>query len=232
MILAAAQIKPFDGAIEQNLEEHYRFVQLAVGKGADLILFPEMSLTGYQREKAHTLAFTPADDRLHKLKRLAQQSKITIIAGAPLSINNQLYIGAFIIAPDQSISLYTKQYLHTGEDRYFSSSFDYNPTITIAGYQLKLAICADLNQEEHASRANCDFYLASIFYSPEGVQKGYTRLGDYARKYQMGLLTANFVGVSWNFPAGGNSSYWNPHGTLTQQLGASDEDLLLIDCSH
>ncbi len=45
MILAAAQTKPTRGDIEANLSDHYRLIELAVQNGAQLIAFPEMSIT-------------------------------------------------------------------------------------------------------------------------------------------------------------------------------------------
>jgi len=58
MILASAQTKPKRGDLTANLEEHYRLIDLASQQDADLIVFPEMSITGYEREKAEGLAFS------------------------------------------------------------------------------------------------------------------------------------------------------------------------------
>jgi predicted amidohydrolase len=66
MILASAQTKPKRGDIKENLLDHYRLIELASEKGADLIVFPEMSMSGYEREKAGTLAFSENDPRLEK----------------------------------------------------------------------------------------------------------------------------------------------------------------------
>ena len=51
MILAAAQTKPTQGNIDTNLQDHYRLIEMAVQNGAQLITFPEMSITGNAREK-------------------------------------------------------------------------------------------------------------------------------------------------------------------------------------
>lgn len=50
MILAAAQTKPTQGNIEANLQDHYNLIEMAVQNGAQLITFPEMSITGNERE--------------------------------------------------------------------------------------------------------------------------------------------------------------------------------------
>lgn len=57
MILAAAQIIPKQGDMDYNLNEHYRFIELAVENNVDLISFPELSISSYDREYADSLAF-------------------------------------------------------------------------------------------------------------------------------------------------------------------------------
>ena len=57
MILAAAQTKPTRRDIDANLSDHYHLIELAVKNKAQLIAFPEMSITGYEREHAQKLAF-------------------------------------------------------------------------------------------------------------------------------------------------------------------------------
>ena len=55
MILASAQTKPKHGDIRANLVDHERMIDAAAQQGADLILFPEMSITGYERDRAAEL---------------------------------------------------------------------------------------------------------------------------------------------------------------------------------
>ena len=231
MILASAQIKTIREDINANLEKHYEMVALATKKGADLIIFPELSLSGYEREKAKYLAFTEQDSRLNKLRRLSIEHDMVIIVGAPLVIKDKMYIGSFILKPDNSISHYTKQFLHTGEEVYFDSSFDYNPVINIKGERISLAICADINNPKHAENASkkgTKIYLASIFFEPEDMQKAYRQLSAYANQYSMHVLMSNFTGPCWDLEGGGKSAFWDDQGKIISTLGATDEDILLI----
>ncbi len=231
MILASAQIKTIREDINANLEKHYEMVALATKKGADLIIFPELSLSGYEREKAKYLAFTEQDSRLNKLRTLSIEHDIIIIVGAPIILNDKMYIGSFIIKPDNSISHYTKQFLHTGEEVYFDSSFDYNPVINIKGEHISLAICADINNPKHAenaSKTGTTIYLASIFFEPEDMLKAYRQLSSYANQYSMHVLMSNFTGPCWELEGGGKSAFWDDQGKIISTLGATDEDILLI----
>ena len=108
MKIASAQINCTVGHIQSNLEEHYRLIETAIAEGVELIAFPEMSITGYCREEGKELAFTENDPRLDQLKQLATKGNIHIIAGAPIVIKDELYIGAFVIYPNKPIAIYTK----------------------------------------------------------------------------------------------------------------------------
>jgi len=232
MIFAAAQTVPKQGNIAFNLEEHYRLIELAVKNGVSLIVFPEMSITSYDRENAAQLAFTESDLRLKKLKRLSSDNEIIIIAGAPIIIDSNLYIGSFIIKPDKSIQIYTKQYLHDGEELYFQSSFDYNPQLELKAEKISLAICADIDNPKHPENAcniNSTSYLPSIFFSKNGIPDAYKRLGNYAKKYSMNVLMSNFGGQVWNMEAAGKSAFWNSDGELVANIDHSNSGLLIIE---
>jgi len=232
MILAAAQTKPTRGNIEANLKDHYRLIELAAQNGAQLIAFPEMSITGYERENAQKLAFKKDDARLDHLKQLASKNNIIIVAGAPIQIENAMFIGEFVIAPDNSVSIYTKQFLHEGEDDFFQPSFDYNSMITIEKQKISFAICADIDNPlhpENACKRATDIYIASIFFTPNGIPNAYRDLQSYAEKHKMNILMSNFSGESWGYPSAGQSAFWNNKGELVGQMNESDSGILLAE---
>ena len=232
MILAAAQTKPIRRDIDSNLLEHYRLVKLAAANGAQLIVFPELSITGYEREDAADLAFSENDTRLNHLKKLATEHKITIIAGAPIRIESNLFLGEFCISPNNAVSIYTKQFLHTGEDVYYQPSFNYNPMLEIENERISCAICADIDNPKHpenASKKNSSTYIASIFFSPNGIPQAHQSLQNYASQYQMNVLMANFGGDSYGCPSGGRSAFWNNKGELIAQMEDSGSGLLLVE---
>ena len=122
MKIASAQINCTVGKIQQNLNVHYQIIKIAIEEGVKLITFPEMSITGYCREEGGKLAFKENDNRLDKLKELSASGDIHIVVGAPIKIKGKLYIGAFVVYPNKPIGIYTKQYLHDGEELFYSSS--------------------------------------------------------------------------------------------------------------
>jgi len=232
MILASAQTKPKRGDIQANLLDHYHLIKIAADNGADLIVFPEMSITGYEREKADKYIFSPNDARLDTLIELANDNKIVIIAGAPIEINSNLFIGEFIIQPDNPVMIYTKQFLHMGEDEYFKSSFDYNPIIEIGDERISMAICADIDNPlhpENVHKVNSSIYIASIFFSPNGIPSAHQTLKNYAKQYSMDVLMSNFCGEAWGQPSGGRSACWTKNGSLVAEMNESDAGLLIVE---
>ncbi len=231
MKFAAAQTIPKDGDIEANIADHVRLAKQAAEKGAMLIVFPEMSLTGYARATAQELAFEQHDNRLDVLKKVTAQHNIVIVAGAPITLNAMLHIGTFITHPNGSIDIYTKQFLHDGEEEFFSSSDKYNPVIILNNDKASCAICADITNPVHPANAkknDASIYLASLFYTPDGIQEGYGQLSDYAWKYNMHVLMANYGGPSCGFASGGSSAYWNNKGALIAKTTREGEALLLV----
>src|SRR6266446_6340242 len=78
--IAVAQIGPRLGDVEANLALYEERVRAARGSGADLIVFPELSLTGYfLKDMVSTVALRLDAPEVHKLRALSRQ--INLIAG-------------------------------------------------------------------------------------------------------------------------------------------------------
>jgi predicted amidohydrolase len=232
MIIAAAQTQPFEGDLQSNLKQHLELADRAADQGAALLLFPEMSLTGYTREHAEAWALTLDDPRLVPLRQKADQRKIVLIPGAPVRMLNKLYISALVYQPSMQPSLYTKHYLHEGEENYFHSGFAFDPVIRLGKDQASLAICYDIENVTHpeqACRKGTTLYLASIFYSMKSMTAAHETLSRHARENRMNILMANYCGTCWDTLSGGRSAFWNPAGTCLQSLDEKQSGLLLVE---
>jgi predicted amidohydrolase len=232
MILAAAQTKPFRHNTAANIRDHLRLIRQASDQKASLLLFPELSLTGYERELAGDLAFSANDGRLEVFQQEAERHLMTIIVGAPLNLASGLHIGAFIFQPGKAVSVYTKQFLHEGEEQFFRPNFDFNPLIEVGDFRISLAVCADISNPEHpanAAKAGATLYAAGLFYTPGGIAEAYEQLGSYAETYGMHVLMANYGGPSYGLPAAGQSACWNNKGELVGKLENLADELLIVE---
>lgn len=231
MKIAAVQFSVDDDNVQKNIEAHLDWSERAAQAGAGLVVFPEMSLTGYHIERAHAFRFTLHDARLQPLQELSDKLNICIAAGAPVQTADGLYIGAIILSPNSPPQLYTKQYLHAGEEAAFTSSFAYNPVLELEGERISFAVCADITHSEHpaaAAKNNATVYAAGIFYTtPEGMKQALNDMSAYAKTYGMKTAIANFTGHSHGWNARGQSTIWNAQGVIEAQLSETEEGMIV-----
>src|SRR5438477_1218537 len=109
--IAVAQTCPVRGDVQANLDEHIRLARLAASEVAEVVVFPELSLTGYELALAKDVAFSEGDPCLSSLLDLAASNGTTLVVGAPVRLGSVLHIGAFILYPDRTTGLYTKHHL-------------------------------------------------------------------------------------------------------------------------
>lgn len=81
----------------------------------------ELSLTGYSRALAATDAVDAMSSELAPLAEISRRKNILISIGAPLRSPAGLLISTVSFLPDGSISVYTKQHLHSGEEATFAA---------------------------------------------------------------------------------------------------------------
>ena len=227
--IAAAQTIPVKGDVGENINRHEKLIKIAADKNVDILLFPELSLTGYELDMAEELAMTFFDERLHPLLQLSAAHSMVIVAGAPVRIDNCIYIGAFVFNPDSSISVYLKHHLHPTEEKVFRPGH-FNPIIYIGPEKASIAICADFTNPDHsadAAKNKSTLYLAGAFITPEGYTKDSNLLTQYARKYKMGVALSNFGDESGGIISAGKSTIWSDSGEKVAGLDGLGAGLVI-----
>ena len=231
-IYAVAQIQSIREDIHQNINKHMEFIKLAAENHAEIVVFPEMSLTGYERERAMAQCLYKDDARLEDLQKKSDEYNIAIVAGGPLLLDGHLYIASWIFTPGQGTLIYTKKYLHAGEELYFEPGTEYDPSILLDGKTVSFAICYDIEKDEHVAcvaEKKSDLYVASIFYTPNGIEGGLARLQKIAKENSLSVLMSNYVGEGYGLLAGGRSSVWSNSGELIVSADSKSECLIVAD---
>ncbi|CAN5239246.1 carbon-nitrogen hydrolase family protein [soil metagenome] len=230
MKICVAQTRPLKGDIPANIINHKKLISLAVSFEADTIIFPELSLTGYEPELAKTLATDINDIRFNDLQELSDTNNITIGVGMPTKNDTSICISMVIFQPHQQRKLYSKKYLHADEEPFFISGE--NAACLTGDKKIALAICYELSIPEHSANAfenRAEIYIASVAKTAAGVDKASESLSGIANKYSMTVLMSNCVGHCDNFESAGKTSIWNNKGLLMTQLNENDEGILIID---
>ena len=231
MKICLAQSRAVTGNIEQNIERHRVFVETAVSHQANLIIFPELSLTGYEPTLAQALAIQSDDPLLDDFQALADTNQITIGVGMPTHNQPRPCISLVIFQPNQPRYTYSKQYLFPDEEVFFvrgpasTGLIDHSKNIA-------LAICYEISVPQHAEDAfynKAKMYMASVAKSVKGTQQAHKRLSKIAGQYGMMAFLSNCVGVADGVTCGGQSAVWNDRGLLLGQLDDSNEGLLIFD---
>lgn len=231
--LAAAQTLPIPGDVEANVEQHLRLVRIAGEHQVQVLVCPELSLTGYELQLACGLAFSQDDSRLAPLVEAASRHSMTLVAGAPVRLGSRLHIGAFILTPDRNVAVYTKHHLGAfssgsipegkvppAEATVFDPG-DRNPLVGFGGDVAAVAVCADIGHPSHPQAAadrGAKVYLASMFVVPPDIEAECARLRAYAVRHSMVVAFANYGGPSAGLPSGGRSAIWSETGALLARL--------------
>jgi len=231
MRICLAQTRPIRGDIQHNIENHMKVIDVAVSHHADMVVFSELSITGYEPTLAKELATDMDDRRFDGFQKIADSNQMTIGIGVPTRNDGGLNISMVLFQPGRTRQIYSKEYIHADEEPFFVSG--QNSIGLIGGNnRIALAICYELSIPAHSEKAfktGAKIYLASVAKTANGVANANQTLSEIASRYSMTVLLCNCVGPCDNFQAGGRSAIWNDKGELVAQLDDANEGILMID---
>jgi predicted amidohydrolase len=229
--IAAAQSLSVPLDLAANLDVHCRFIQAAAEAAVDVLVFPELSLSGYELAQLGSCTLQPDDPLLAPIRQLARANAMTVVLGAPIPSDSPLpYIGAISCFPDGRCAVYRKQYLDPSEVAFATQGERGVSLHRVKGESFSLAICADTNHEQHARDAaatGASLYLAGVLVSQAGYPQDSANLQRYAASYGMTTLMANHAGPSGPYVSAGRSAIWSADGTLLVEAPGPGSYLLM-----
>lgn len=224
-----AQIDPIVGDVAGNVRQILHAVKAARQQNAQLILFPELALTGYPPED---LLLRPGllkrvDKALLLLKKHIHD--VTAVVGHPAGVPGQeLYNAASVITDGEISHCYFKQYLPNygvfDEKRYFEAGTQ--PVVfDVAGIRVGLTICEDIWFTAPAAQAadNGAELLVNINASPFHQDKTRLReeaVSNRARENSLPVIYLNQVGGQDELVFDGNSFAVDAYGEKVVQAPA------------
>lgn len=218
LTIAAAQSISIAGDLAANIAWHQRFIQVAAEQGVQLLVFPELSLTGYERGLAAEMAIKPDAPVLQPLRDFARDVGVTAVVGMPirLSDDSPVLIGALVLGADGALGVYSKQHLHDGEELAFAPGTG-GCALQIGAETVALAVCADFSHASHALAAaalGADLYAAGVLITENGYAPDTAILQGYAGAHSMAVLMANHGGATGGWESAGRSAIWSAGGSL------------------
>ncbi len=240
--IALAQVDAILGDIPANVETHVRFATRAREAGADLVVFPELSLTGYSvKDLNWELAVTPGDALLEPLREVSRS--ITVIAGGIEEGDSfAIFNSAFLFEKGAARSAHRKVYPPTygmfEESRYFSRGTQVQPVDTGLG-RLGVLICEDMWHVSlpYLMAMQGAQVLIALVASPTrmGTEAGPLRAAEvnrenhsaYARLLSVYVASCNRVGFEDGVNFWGGSGVVGPDGSSLVSARLFDEDLVV-----
>lgn len=145
--VALAQIAPRLGQLEPNLGRHRELIDEARGRGAGLVVFPELGLTGYQlQDLAAEVAMRLDDPRLAGLAA-ATDALSVIVSFVEESADHRLFIAAALLEDGVIRHVHRKLFLPTyglfDERRFFAAGDLLRATPSRVGVGMGIAVCED-----------------------------------------------------------------------------------------
>ena len=229
MRIALSQFRS-PGTLDESVALHAKHASRAAERGCDLILFPELSLTGYEPPMAEHRAIEQTSPSLDPLAKIAVQHGLTIALGAPLRAHNGIMIGLVVLQPDGLRSKFAKTLLPTDEVPYFIPG-DCCCDLLINGHRVTTGICFEAMQPSHGVAAierGATIYAASVAKHEQGMAEAHCYFAAFAARHGVPVVLVNAVGENGGFVSSGGSAAWNAGGDLIDRLG-SDPGLLIVD---
>lgn len=240
--LALAQIKSKRENKKANLQKIEEFTLKAKEQMADLVIFPELALTGYVvKDQIYELAEPIPGPATKAIEAFARETGVHVIFGMPeLSGKTKatIFNTAVFVGPKGLIGKYRKRYLPTHsvfeEKRYFRPGYQtaaFNTTIGNIG----LSICYDVFFPEvyRLTRLKGAELIVTISASP-AVRRSYFEVLTAARALENTAFLAyvNLVGIEEGLQFWGGSRVVGPTGDVLARAKYDEEDFVTFEVDY
>ena len=252
MKIALGQINPTVGDLPGNSDLMLRFAERAANANADVIVFPELSLTGYPpRDLVEKPSFLERVE--DQLQALAKQAPVSMIVGYTGRVGSktgkQALNSAAVIDNGEIVFRQSKMLLPTydvfDEARYFVPA-DQEHLLTLKGQRIALTICEDAWNDrtfwkqrrlykrdpvEELYEQGAAIHIC-INASPFTMDKRELRRRMYratARRFEIPVVYVNQVGGNDQLVFDGSSFAMNANGEIIASAKSFEEDLVLCD---
>lgn len=200
-----------------NVTSHVAAIRRAE---AQVVVFPELSLTGYE------LDATPvdlSDERLEPLLMACGEANCVALTGAPITQDGVDYIAMVAITSREIFTAYRKVNLGDAESKRFSPGSG-PELLEVDGWRLGLAICKDTGVVEHAAQTaalGIDAYVAGTVKHSHESDLQWDRAQRAAIAHEVWVAVSSFAGPTGGgfMSTAGRSAIWSPDGRMIASCG-------------
>ena len=243
--IALAQLPFRLGAFDRNAEAILQAAAQAEQQGADVVVFPELYLSGYHaRDLWLRPGFIDHGERCYQQLLSASASvKTVLVFGLPrLNVSGKLMNTAVALYQGQALAEYYKYALPNDgvfdERRYFHSP--QSPMLSVfthKGWRLALLICEDIwhhQAYQHVHSGLCDCVLApqaSPFAEGKSSQRQRV-IANFCQQSRLPLIYVNGHGAQDELIFDGDSQAYSASGDLLYRAPAYQDDIAVVTLAH
>jgi predicted amidohydrolase len=225
--VAAAQSEIVTGDLVGNVARHAGAVRAA---RARVVVFPEMSLTGYELRAP---VVDPRDPALEPLVEACEQTGTLALVGAPIGAAASRHIGMLQVDATGVRVAYRKVHLGVEERRHLEPG-DGTAVLDVDGWRVGLAICKDTSVASHddaLAAEGVQVYVAGVLEHARDVRTINERARRIADARGMWVVVASYAGgAPWGFDeAAGHSCICGPDARLRAAAGREPGQIVAED---
>ncbi|MCX4693500.1 carbon-nitrogen hydrolase family protein [Streptomyces sp. NBC_01408] len=233
MKIAAAQLTCLPADVPANAARVAALAASAREQGAELVVFPELALTGYELDAlaADPELWTAADDpRLDPVRSAGIATAVNV--ALPTDGPRPAIATLVHDADGAHVTTYVKQHLYRHEADYFTAG-EGDGCFELGGIRFSLGICYDNHFPELTGRAaadGCRVHLAgSLYGTGDGIHERATVHPGIAKEHGLYVVLANHVGPAGPWTGCGRAAIWAPGGALLAE--ADDRTACVVTAS-
>lgn len=202
--------------------------------GADVVVFPELSLTGYELDAA---ALSTSDERLTPIVDACRATDSTALVGAPVAgMSGGRSIGMLAVDAGGAQIAYRKMWLGGDEPAQLVAG-DAPAVLEVRGWRIGLAICKDTGVTAHAAATvslGCDVYAGAVLETAADGAVQPRRARAIAARHGVWVAIASFAGSTGGgyASAAGGSAIWKPDGSVAARATSAAGDLAVATVSR
>ena len=218
LVIAVAQPPCVSHDVAANALAHAAAVRSA---DARVVVFPELSLTGYELDAT---AIAADDPRLSPISEACAHARALALVGAPVrGEDGRSHIATLAVDGAGARVAYRKMWLGAAESERFAPG-DRPAVHDVDGWRLGLAICKDTGVARHAAATaalGIDAYVAGTVKPADEAALQHERARRVAVDHRIWVAVASFAGSTGGgyAPAAGRSGIWSSAGVAVAQTG-------------
>jgi len=236
-VLAAAQIDIKLGQTDVNLAKMLAYAAEAAGNRADLVVFPECTITGYQfdtREEALTVAQTVPGPATNVFSSFCAELNIHVIIGLLERSGKSLFNTSVLIGPEGPVCIYHKNHVaFQAVDRFAEKGDKPFEVCTMPKLRIGLELGYDTFFPEAArvhALLGAELVVLQTSFATTGLVERAARVTTTrAIENKIYVVWCNRVGEERGYPFRGRSKVMDPMGMALARASDNDEEIIYAE---